>query len=159
MKGYIIMSQEKVDKKKKYKANRKAILKKEKRKKILGRIISWLIVIAFVGGICAAVGTSVYSKYKAKLAALPDYKSTDFMLSDMAGILSTDTDTAIQDTAATDAAGQTAAVTVESTAAVTDTTGQTAAATVQDTTTAVVQTTAAIASQETAAAVATTVAQ
>lgn len=52
------MSQEKVNKYKEEKANRKAILKKEKRNRMIGRIVGSVIGLALVGWI----GFSIYDK-------------------------------------------------------------------------------------------------
>lgn len=52
------MSQEKVNKYKEEKANRKAILKREKRNRMIGRIVGSVIGLALVGWI----GFSIYDK-------------------------------------------------------------------------------------------------
>lgn len=54
------MSQAKVDRYKEEKANRRQIMAKEKRKKILSIICGWAIVIAIVGW----AGYSVYNIYE-----------------------------------------------------------------------------------------------
>ena len=52
------MSQRKVDRQKEYKKNRKQILAKEKRQRVIGRVIAYLCVCLLAGGI----GYSVYNK-------------------------------------------------------------------------------------------------
>lgn len=59
------MSQEKVNRYKAEKANRKAILKKEKRKKIITRVVGTLVCVAIVGWI----GFSIYDSAEKKAAA------------------------------------------------------------------------------------------
>lgn len=72
------MSQAKVDRYKEEKANRKQIMAKEKRKKILSILCGWVIAIAIVGW----AGYSIYSSYEkskptetiyADLNAVEDY--------------------------------------------------------------------------------------
>ncbi len=72
------MSQEKVNKYKEEKANRKAILKREKRNRMIGRIVGSVIGLALVGWI----GFSIYDKVatgmetaqtEVKLEALTNY--------------------------------------------------------------------------------------
>ncbi len=58
------MSQEKVDRYKQEKANRKVILKREKRKRIAARIITTVVCAAIVGWI----GYSVYDSAEKKAA-------------------------------------------------------------------------------------------
>jgi len=54
------MSQEKVDKYKEQKANRKQIIKKEKRKRLIGSCVATLIGLAVIGWI----GYSAFGKYQ-----------------------------------------------------------------------------------------------
>ncbi len=84
------MSQQKVDKYKEYKKNRKEILAKEKRKRVVSRIISWLILVLAVCGIAGMIGVSAYNSYQAKQAAKPNYDTTAFELVDFAGITETE---------------------------------------------------------------------
>lgn len=84
------MSQAKVDKYKDYKKNRREIIKREKRKMFLTKVLIWVVVAVVVVGISAVMGVSFYSSYQAKLASMPSYKTTSFMLSDYAGMQETD---------------------------------------------------------------------
>ena len=59
------MSQEKVNRYKEEKANRKQILKRQKRNKIIARVIGSVICVAIVGWI----GFSVYDSTAKKIAA------------------------------------------------------------------------------------------
>ena len=88
------MSQAKVDKYKEYKKNRRANIAKEKRKELLGRIAAWFVVALFVAFIVGAISYKQIEACKARQAALPDYTSSSYVLSDMAGVLETETDTA-----------------------------------------------------------------
>ena len=80
------MSQAKVDSYKEYKQNRKKIAKREKRIRVLNKILTWVAVILVLVGI----GFLFYLGYKDKkdkyLASLPDYKTEDAMLEDMLNI-------------------------------------------------------------------------
>ncbi len=86
------MSQKKVDKYKDYKKNRRENIKKEKRKERLTMAAMWGAVVVFIACVGGAMGVSVYNSYQAKLAALPTYGSTSFILSDMVGIQNEDTE-------------------------------------------------------------------
>lgn len=59
------MSQEKVNKYKEEKANRKQIIKKEKRNRIIGRIIGAIVCLAIVGWI----GFSIYDSTSKSIAS------------------------------------------------------------------------------------------
>lgn len=59
------MSQEKVNKYKEEKANRKQIMKKEKRNRMIGRIIGAVICLAIVGWL----GYSIYDSTTEKVAS------------------------------------------------------------------------------------------
>ena len=87
------MSQLKVDKYKEYKKNKKEILAKQKRKKKIEKIATWTITIGILGGLAVAVGVTIYNEYQQKLASLPDYTSSSYMLSDLTGVLSMEEDT------------------------------------------------------------------
>lgn len=72
------MSQAKVDRYKEEKANRKQIMAKEKRKKVLSILCGWVVAIAIVGW----AGYSIYGSYEknkptetiyANLDAVEDY--------------------------------------------------------------------------------------
>lgn len=52
----------------------------------------WGAVVVFIACVGGAMGVSVYNSYQAKLAALPTYGSTSFILSDMVGIQNEDTE-------------------------------------------------------------------
>lgn len=72
------MSQEKVNKYKEEKANRKAILKKEKRNRIIAQIISSVIGLAIVGWIGYSIYDNVVtgiktSQTEVNLDAVSDY--------------------------------------------------------------------------------------
>lgn len=56
------MSQEKVDRNKEQKRNRKKILKKQRRQRMLGGILGVVIAVGLVGWI----GFSIYDKYEDK---------------------------------------------------------------------------------------------
>lgn len=73
------MSQEKVNKHKEEKANRKVILKKEKRKKIAGRIAGSIVCLAIVGWL----GYSAYDSVTKNMAA----SQTDINLSGISDYL------------------------------------------------------------------------
>ena len=81
------MSQEKVERYKQEKAHRKENVEKERRKKKAGKILTWVIVLAFCGSIGAAIGVTFYNDYQAKLAARPNYAREEMVVSDLTGIL------------------------------------------------------------------------
>ena len=81
------MSQEKVDKYKKEKANRKKTMAKEKAKRIAGRICAWAILIAIVGW----AGVSGYSYYEEKKPAKTIYTDTS-AVADYLEALNTETE-------------------------------------------------------------------
>lgn len=82
------MSQKKVDEYKKYKRNRREIIKKEKRKNRLIMAGIWVFVVIFIACVGASIGVTFYNNYQTKLASLPTYGSTSFILSDIVGIQS-----------------------------------------------------------------------
>ena len=55
------MSQEKVNRYKEYKAHRKEILAKEKRKKLIARITGWTLLALVVVGIAGGIGSVSYT--------------------------------------------------------------------------------------------------
>lgn len=81
------MSQAKVDKYKKEKANRKKILAKEKVQRIVGRICAWVILLAIVGW----AGVSGYSYYEDHKPAKTIYTDTS-AVSDYLSDLNTETE-------------------------------------------------------------------
>ena len=84
------MSKEKVERYKQEKANRKAILAREKKKKFWTKVACIVVAIAIVVGIGVAIGYSAHNSYKKYLASLPDYNRTSLVISDFTGINSTD---------------------------------------------------------------------
>ena len=75
----IFMSQAKVDRKKELKANRKQIVAKEKRRRVLSMICGWAILFSLIGW----AGYSAYGIYQSKqpaiyadLTAINDYVSS-----------------------------------------------------------------------------------
>lgn len=87
------MSKEKVERYKAEKANRYNNLKKTKRKRTATKIGLWLFVLVVVAAIGTAIGFTAYNKYQSYIASLPNYTSTDKIISDMAGILETEEET------------------------------------------------------------------
>lgn len=77
------MSQAKVDKYKEYKANRKEILAKQKKKKQIDRIFGWVIGIAIIGAIGVAIGITGYNSYEKWAAAQPTYKVESKVINDL----------------------------------------------------------------------------
>ena len=90
------MSQEKVDKYKKYKAHRKQILAREKKKKMAARIIGWTVFVAVVLGIGGGIGWNAWRSYQEELASRPDYTASGMMDSDLVGVLD-ETETAAEE--------------------------------------------------------------
>ena len=84
------MSQAKVDKYKEYKANRKEILAKERRKKKLAKIGGWVVCALIVAGIAGGIVYYQYEKEQEYLAAVPDYSATTMEVTDMVGVLETE---------------------------------------------------------------------
>lgn len=80
------MSQKKVDEYKKYKQNRRANIKKEQRKNKLTIAAMWAVLILVIAAVGAAIGVSIYNNYKEKLASMPTYSTTSYILADLAGI-------------------------------------------------------------------------
>ena len=75
------MSQAKVDRYKEEKANRKEIMKKEKRNRLIGRICGWAILLAIVGwaGVSAVTGyinNRPMETIYANLDSINDYMSS-----------------------------------------------------------------------------------
>ena len=88
------MSQAKVDKDKEYKKDRKKNIVKAKRKELISRVAAWSVIGIFVLFIVGAVVYKQVDSYQKKLASMPDYKATSFVLSDMASVLETETEEA-----------------------------------------------------------------
>ena len=81
------MSVEKMQKYKEQKANRKAVLAREKRARTMRKVVTWLCALVVVAGIAAAIGVTVRNQRIAYLESLPDYTTMDTMLvEDLAGI-------------------------------------------------------------------------
>lgn len=72
------MSQKKVDEYKKYKANRKKILKKQKRVASLQRFTASVIILAFI----AFIGASTYHKWFKKASNSTTAEATTYALSE-----------------------------------------------------------------------------
>ena len=99
------MSQEKVNKYKEQKANRKELLAKEKRNKKLGKA-AWIIVfVLIIAGIGTAIGIEINNWYKnTYLPSKPNYNAESLVISDVAGILESETESASEDESKTDEA-------------------------------------------------------
>lgn len=82
------MSQEKVDRYKHEKANRKAIMKKEKRMRIASRILGIVICVAIVGWI----GYSVYDSVEKKAATTQTEVKVSAITDYLSGLTAEDTD-------------------------------------------------------------------
>lgn len=89
------MSQAKVDKYKDYKRNRKKIIQREKNKALAGRIAAWAVGIAVICAVAVGIGSKAAESYQSYLAARPDYNRTSYVLSDLSGVLETETDTEV----------------------------------------------------------------
>ncbi len=87
------MSQKKVDKYKEYKRNRREILKKEKRKAMAAKALVWVVVLAVAGGLLFLIGNKAYESYKSYRAKQPVYTAEEYIIPDLAGVLSTETET------------------------------------------------------------------
>ncbi len=81
------MSQAKVDRYKEEKKNRKQIIKKEKRKRILERTIGVVVVVA----IACWIGFSGYSYYQEKKPIAKTELSTTALSDYLSGLTATDT--------------------------------------------------------------------
>ena len=82
------MSQEKVDRYKQEKANRKTILKRERRKRIAARIVGVIVCIAIVGWI----GYSVYDSAEKKAAATQTEVNVSAITDYLSGLTADDED-------------------------------------------------------------------
>ncbi len=80
------MSQAKVDRYKEYKKNRKENIAKEKRKALRERILGWSVVGVFALFLVGAVAYKGVDAYKKAEAAKPDYTATSYVLPDMNGL-------------------------------------------------------------------------
>lgn len=87
------MSQAKVDKYKDYKRNRKKIIQKEKNKALAAKIAAWAVCFAVIAAIVVGIGAQAVKSYQSYLASKPDYNRTAYVLSDLAGVLETETST------------------------------------------------------------------
>lgn len=88
------MSQAKVDKYKEYKKNRKENIAKQKRKDLIGKIAAWAVVAVFVLFIVGAVIYKQVDNYQKKLASMPNYQATSYVLPDLASVLEEETEAA-----------------------------------------------------------------
>ncbi len=84
------MSQEKVNKYKEEKANRKELIAKQKRQKARNKMIAIAVAVVLAVGAVGAIGLTIRNEYKAYINSLPSYSSTSFIVSDDAGVLSTE---------------------------------------------------------------------
>ena len=84
------MSQEKVDAYLAKKANRKAEVEKERKKKarnrLIAKLVSWGIAVVLVAAL-AVTGVNAFKSYK---ASLPDYAAEGMVVPDYTDILSVD---------------------------------------------------------------------
>lgn len=84
------MSQEKVNKYKEQKANRKELMAQEKRKKTRVKAVSITVAVLVLVGALGAIGLTIRNEYNAYINSLPSYSTTSFIVSDEAGMLSTE---------------------------------------------------------------------
>lgn len=84
------MSQEKVNKYKEEKANRKETIAKQKRQKARNKVIAIVVAAVLAVGAVGAIGLTIRNEYKAYIDSLPSYSSTSYVVSDDAGVLSTE---------------------------------------------------------------------
>ena len=84
------MSQEKVNKYKEEKANRKEAIAKQKRQQARNKVIAIVVVVVLAVSAVGAIGLTIRNEYKAYINSLPSYSSTSFVVSDDAGVLSTE---------------------------------------------------------------------
>lgn len=84
------MSQEKVNKYKEEKANRKEAIAKQKRQQARNKVIAIVVAAVLAVGAVGAIGLTIRNEYKAYINSLPSYRSTSFVVSDDAGVLSTE---------------------------------------------------------------------
>ena len=84
------MSQEKVNKYKEEKANRKEAIAKQKRQQARNKVIAIVVAAVLAVGAVGAIGLTIRNEYKAYINSLPSYSSTSFVVSDDAGVLSTE---------------------------------------------------------------------
>lgn len=84
------MSQEKVNKYKEQKANRKELMAQEKRKKARAKLIAIVVSVVVAVAAVGAIGLTIRNEYKAYIDSLPTYSTTSFVLTDEAGVLTTD---------------------------------------------------------------------
>lgn len=84
------MSQEKVNKYKEEKANRKELIAKQKRQQARNKMIAIAVAVVLAVGAVGAIGLTIRNEYKAYIDSLPSYSSTSFIVSDDAGMLSTE---------------------------------------------------------------------
>lgn len=81
------MSQAKMDKYKEYKKNKKQILAKQKKKKMLDKILVGVVCAVVVIGLVAALGVTFRNMYRDYIESIPDYQVSGYVLDDLTGIL------------------------------------------------------------------------
>ncbi len=81
------MSQAKMDKYKEYKKNKKQILAKQKKKKMLDKVLVGTICAVVVIGLVAALGVTFRNMYRDYINSIPDYQVSGYVLDDLTGIL------------------------------------------------------------------------
>jgi len=84
------MSQEKVNKYKEEKANRKELIAKKKKQQARNKVIAIVVAVVLAVGAVGAIGLTIRNEYKAYIDSLPSYSSTSYVVSDDAGVLSTE---------------------------------------------------------------------
>lgn len=84
------MSQAKVDRYKEQKANRKAIVEKERKQRKMAKAAWILALVVVLGGVGTGVGLTIRNNILKAEAAKPDYTTDSFVLTDYSGILETE---------------------------------------------------------------------
>ena len=72
---------------KEYKKNKKQILAKQKKKKMLDKILVGVVCAVVVIGLVAALGVTFRNMYRDYVESLPDYQVSGYVLDDVSGIL------------------------------------------------------------------------
>lgn len=81
------MSQAKMDQYKEYKKNKKQILAKQKKKKMLDKILVGTVCAVVVLALVAALGVTFRNMYRDYLESIPDYQVSSYVLDDLSGIM------------------------------------------------------------------------
>ena len=84
------MSQEKVNRYKEEKANRKELIAKKKKQQARNKMIAIVVTVVLAVGAVGAIGLTIRNEYNAYIDSLPSYSSTSFIVSDDAGVMSTE---------------------------------------------------------------------